>query len=88
MRGSATTQPMISSSSGSNESLGVDPYDAAQQTRLIDAARLHRLEEAGERVEELQALHVAAEVVDQRLRDRWWRCAEHALGKPAAGRNT
>jgi hypothetical protein len=63
-------QPMISSSSGSYESLGVGPYDdAAQQTRLIDAARLHRLEQAGERVEELQALHVAAEVVDQRLRD-------------------
>jgi hypothetical protein len=63
-------QPMISSSSGSYESLGVGPYDdAAQQTRLIDAARLHRLEQAGERVEELQALHVAAEVVDQHLRD-------------------
>ena len=61
---------MISSSLGSAVLSGVEPYDdAAKQTRLIGAARLQRLEQAGERVEELQALHVAAEIVDQRLRD-------------------
>jgi hypothetical protein len=64
MRGSATTQPMISSSLGSAVLSGVEPYDdAAKQTRLIGAAC------CSEHVEELQALRVAAEVVDQRLRD-------------------
>jgi hypothetical protein len=63
MRGSATAQPMISSSSGSAVLSGVDPHDdAAQQT-------LQALKKQADRVGELQALRVAAEVVDQRLRD-------------------
>jgi hypothetical protein len=37
-------QPTIKSSSSSDVSVGVDPYDdAAQQTRLIGAARLQGL---------------------------------------------
>jgi hypothetical protein len=86
MRGSATTQPMISSSLGSNV-LGVEPYDdAAKQTRLIGAAC------CSEHVEELQALRVAAEVVDQRLRDVEQRrdgcCARTCSRQTGSGRNT
>jgi hypothetical protein len=45
-----------------------------------------------DRVEELQALRVAAEVVDQRLRDVEQRrngcCAQNMLSTKAAGRST
>jgi hypothetical protein len=62
---------------------------SATQTRLIGAARLQRLEQAGERVEELQALRVAAEIVDQRLRDvEQRRDGGDARNETGSGRNT